>query len=54
MLDVFVVVYLDDILIYSKDESEHEEHVRRVLQRLREHDLHARPEKCEFHTKEIS
>ena len=49
MLDIFVVVYLDDILIFSKNEDEHREHVRRVLQRLRENDLFAKPEKCEFH-----
>jgi hypothetical protein len=38
-LDKFVIVFIDDILIYSKNEKEHEEHVRLVLQKLREHEL---------------
>ncbi|WVZ75484.1 hypothetical protein U9M48_023530 [Paspalum notatum var. saurae] len=41
-LDKFVVVFIDDILIYSKTEAEHEEHLRLVLQRLREHKLYAK------------
>ena len=44
------VVYLDDILIYSEDESQHKEHVREVLRCLRKHGLYAKAEKCEFHT----
>ncbi|WVZ97164.1 hypothetical protein U9M48_042719 [Paspalum notatum var. saurae] len=47
-LDKFVVVFIDDILIYSKMEAEHEEHLRLVLQRLREHKLYAKFSKCEF------
>jgi hypothetical protein len=50
MLDVYVVVYLDDILVYSKNDEDHEKHVRQVLQRLREHQLCARPSKCAFFT----
>lgn len=50
MVDVFVVVYLDDILIFSKDLIMHRTHVRRVLQRLREFNLPAKLEKCSFHT----
>ena len=50
MLDVCVVVYLDDILVYSKNDKDHEKHVRQVLQRLREHQLYARPFKCTFFT----
>src|SRR5436305_2875565 len=46
--DVYIIVYLDDILIYSKDRETHTEHVREVLRRLREHHLFARPEKCSF------
>ena len=46
-LDKFVVVFIDDILIYSKNE-EHEEHLRIVLQCLRDHQLYAKFSKCEF------
>ena len=53
MADIFVIVYLDDILVYSENEADHEEHVRRVLQRLREHNLHAKLGKCTFHTDTI-
>jgi hypothetical protein len=41
-LDKFVVVFIDDILIYSKTEEEHEEHLRLVLQKLREHQLYCK------------
>jgi hypothetical protein len=47
-LDKFVVIFIDDILIYSKNEEEHAEHLHIVLQRLREHKLHAKFSKCEF------
>ena len=47
-LDKFVVVFIDDILVYSKNEEEHEEHLRLVLQKLREHQLYAKFSKCEF------
>jgi len=47
-LDKFVVVFIDDILIYSKNEKEHAEHLRIVLQRLRDHKLYAKFSKCEF------
>ncbi|XP_057439895.1 uncharacterized protein LOC130731637, partial [Lotus japonicus] len=47
-LDRFVVVFIDDILIYSKDATEHEGHLRQVLQVLREKKLYANPSKCEF------
>src|ERR1700746_1439087 len=50
LLDVCVVVYLDDILVFSENESLHEEHVWEVLQRLHKHGLFANPLKCEFHT----
>ncbi|KAJ8456455.1 hypothetical protein ONZ45_g18712 [Pleurotus djamor] len=50
MLDVCVIVYLDDILIFSDDMSKHKEHVKEVLRRLRKHKLYAKGEKCEFHT----
>jgi hypothetical protein len=47
-MDEFVVVYLDDILIFSKDQETHDKHVRLVLAMLREHGLYAKMEKCEF------
>ena len=47
-LDKFVVVFIDDILIYSKNEAEHEHHLRIVLQCLRDHKLYAKFSKCEF------
>jgi hypothetical protein len=53
-LDKFVVVFIDDILIYSKNEEEHEEHLRLVLQKLREHKLYAKFSMCEFWLKEVS
>ena len=40
-LDKFVVVFIDDILVFSKNEEEHEEHLRLVLEKLREHQLYA-------------
>ena len=40
-LDKFVVVYLDDILVYSKNKEEHAEYLRLVLEKLREHQLYA-------------
>ncbi|WVZ53891.1 LOW QUALITY PROTEIN: hypothetical protein U9M48_004778 [Paspalum notatum var. saurae] len=52
-LDKFVVVFIDDILIYSKTEAEHDEHLRLVLQRLREHMLYAKFSKCEFWIDEV-
>ena len=53
-LDVFCTVYLDDILIYSEIEAEHEIYIKRVLQKLHEADLQADIIKCIFHVKEIS
>jgi len=47
-LDKFVVVFIDDILIYSKTKKEHAEHLRIVLTRLRDHQLYAKFSKCEF------
>ena len=50
LLDVCVIIYLDDILIYSVDKASHKEHVREFLRRLHKHGLYVKPEKCEFHT----
>ena len=47
-LDQFVVVFVDDILIYSQSEWEHEDHLRIVLQLLRDHQIYAKFSKCEF------
>jgi hypothetical protein len=47
-LDKFIVVFIDDILIYSKNKEEHAEHLRIVLQHLRDHKLYATFSKCEF------
>ena len=47
-LDRFVIVFIDDILVYSKSQEEHEEHLRIVLQILREGKLFAKLKKCEF------
>jgi hypothetical protein len=52
-LDKFVLVFIDDILIYSKNREEHEEHLRLVLQVLREHKIYAKFRKCEFFHKQI-
>jgi hypothetical protein len=52
-LDKFVVVFIDHILVYSKDEEEHASHLHVVLQRLREHHLYAKLSKCDFWLKEI-
>ncbi|WVZ97104.1 hypothetical protein U9M48_042662 [Paspalum notatum var. saurae] len=53
-LDKFVVVFINNILIYSKNEEEHEEHLLIVLTRLREHKLYAKFSKCAFWLKEVS
>ncbi|WVZ54125.1 hypothetical protein U9M48_004978 [Paspalum notatum var. saurae] len=52
-LDRFVVIFIDDILIYSKTEEKHEEHLRLVLQKLREHKLYVKFSKCDFWIGEV-
>ena len=53
-MDAFVIVYLDDILVFSKTESEHAEHLGTVLALLRKHKLYAKRSKCEFGLSELS
>ena len=53
-LDRFVVVFVDDILVYSRDETEHAEHLRLVLQILWDKQLYAKFSKCEFWLREVS
>jgi hypothetical protein len=53
-LDKFFVVFIDDILVFSRSEEEHEEHLRLVLQKLREHQLYAKFNKCDLWLKEVS
>ncbi|XP_057760830.1 uncharacterized protein LOC130981242 [Arachis stenosperma] len=52
-LDKFVIVFIDDILVYSKSEEEHAEHLRTVLQILRDRKLYAKLSKCEFWKSEV-
>jgi RNase H-like domain found in reverse transcriptase/Reverse transcriptase (RNA-dependent DNA polymerase)/Integrase zinc binding domain/Chromo (CHRromatin Organisation MOdifier) domain/Integrase core domain len=52
-LDDFAICYLDDILIFSSDPEQHEEHVKRVLSRLREYRLYCKATKCEFSVPEV-
>jgi hypothetical protein len=52
-LDRFVVVFIDDILVFSKNKKEHEKHLLIVLQRLPDHQLYAKFSKCEFWLSEV-
>lgn len=53
-LDKFVVFFIDDILVYSKDKEAHEKHLREVLLKLRENQLYAKLSKCEFWLQEVA
>ena len=48
-----MVVFIDDILVYSKNEEEHEQHLRIILQTLREKQLYAKLSKCDFWLKDV-
>jgi hypothetical protein len=52
-LDKFMV-FIDDILVYSRSEEEHEDHLRLVLQKLQDHKLYAKLSKCEFLLKQVA
>ena len=52
-LDIFAVVYLDDILVYSESEEEHVKHMKRILTLLKEANLLVKPEKCSFHVDKV-
>ena len=52
-IDQFFVVFVDDILIYSQSEEDHEDHLRVVLQLLRDHQLYAKFNKCDFWLTEV-
>ena len=52
-LDNFATAYLDDILIYSTNLQEHQDHVKRILAALSKPGLHLKPDKCEFHAQEV-
>ena len=53
-IDKFMVVFIDDILVYSKNQKEHEEHLRIVLEILKEQKMYAKWKKCDFWMKSIS
>jgi hypothetical protein len=53
-LDQFVVVFIDDILVYSQNEETHEDHLRLVLQKLRENQSYGKFSKCDFWLKEVA
>ena len=53
-VDQFVVVFINDILVYYKDAQEHEQHLRIVMEALREKKLYAKLRKCDFWLKEVS
>src|SRR5436189_4061684 len=52
-LNEFVITYLNDILIYFKNEKDHEKHVKEVLRRLQKKNLYLKSEKCKFHKQQV-
>jgi hypothetical protein len=53
-LDKFVVVFIDDIVIYLRSAKEHEQHLRAILNKLQAHELYAKFSKCEFWLQEVA
>ena len=53
LLDVCIMIYLDDILIYSNNMSEHYQHIKKVLKHFCKASLYAKVEKCKFHSESI-
>ncbi len=53
LVDDFCIVYLDDILVFSKTKEEHDQHLQQICQRLRDAELYAKPSKCQFYQQEI-
>jgi hypothetical protein len=53
-MDKFIIVFVDDIWVYSKDEDKHKEHLRLVLQKLQDHMFYAKLNKCEFWLKQVT
>jgi hypothetical protein len=53
-LDKFVMVFIDDILVYSKNEEEHKEHLHLALQKLRNHSMYAKLSKCDYWLKQVA
>ncbi len=53
LVDDFCIVYLDNILVFSKTKEEHNTHLQQVYKRLREVELYAKPSKCQFYKQEI-
>ena len=53
LINIICIIYLDNILIYSKDKNKHVEHIKAVLRRLKEYSLYVKPSKYTFYTKQV-
>jgi hypothetical protein len=53
LIDDYVIIYLDDILIFSQNKEDHTKHIQEVLQRLRRNNLFCKPEKCQFFQEQV-